>query len=565
MMVAPTAWSALMASEDDGDDQERGRLLDVDALLDLHGFPSTTFAGDVVMADDDGVSPLVGFDPQMVYLQRQDHHHHHHQNSLDAFLSADGTAVPPTPLSLEMAAGLSSPPEQLVGYDGSCQHDMAFTPLVSPAVTPLDAHFGMENAMVIPGACFSPLTSPALHAQQDASSSLYDGSLESPIDMDLDLAKRSTARRKARGKPGIKSSPIAKPQRRRTALVSQALTERTVRAGHQLLRSADVGSDESASVSPENLTDMPPPPVPNRRSNSESPYTPPQNGLHGPSSSRRERDGQQQLHPATPASLMKLPASDTTRPQATGQQTAEPIIESLELPESLTDEPDGSTWRPTHADPTPVRAPTVAPFSLPSPAARTASEAAAVGQSPQLRPSSSGAGAKRAPLVASRGGRDRSTGSVHASPALLPKISPSIKPLLPGTPADDTASRLLMSKSNYQNLVEGNTVPGVTYPSELSTNLTSKRTSHKIAEQGRRNRINSALHVMAGLLTDQHQSDTGDETEGKQASTANSKASVVEKAIVHIKKLHEENGELKQQVRKLRAQLERLGASSEEA
>lgn len=35
---------------------------------------------------------------------------------------------------------------------------------------------------------------------------------------------------------------------------------------------------------------------------------------------------------------------------------------------------------------------------------------------------------------------------------------------------------------------------------ELSTNLTSKRTSHKIAEQGRRNRINSALQEIATLL-----------------------------------------------------------------
>lgn len=59
---------------------------------------------------------------------------------------------------------------------------------------------------------------------------------------------------------------------------------------------------------------------------------------------------------------------------------------------------------------------------------------------------------------------------------------------------------LLASKSNYQNLVEGNRLPGVNYPDSLSTGLTSKRTSHKVAEQGRRNRINEALKEMQSLI-----------------------------------------------------------------
>jgi hypothetical protein len=59
---------------------------------------------------------------------------------------------------------------------------------------------------------------------------------------------------------------------------------------------------------------------------------------------------------------------------------------------------------------------------------------------------------------------------------------------------------LLASKSNYQNLVEGNRLPGVNYPDSLSSGLTSKRTSHKVAEQGRRNRINEALKEMQSLI-----------------------------------------------------------------
>ena len=138
--------------------------------------------------------------------------------------------------------------------------------------------------------------------------------------------------------------------------------------------------------------------------------------------------------------------------------------------------------------------------------------------------------------------------STHASPGLRPRASPSIKPLLPsGGTAEDTASRLLASKSNYQNILEGNVVPGVSYPSELSTNLTSKRTSHKIAEQGRRNRINMALQEMATLLPrgaepegKDNGGEGGDTHESKASSTPNSKASTVELAIDYIKQLKKE-------------------------
>lgn len=129
------------------------------------------------------------------------------------------------------------------------------------------------------------------------------------------------------------------------------------------------------------------------------------------------------------------------------------------------------------------------------------------------------------------------------------------------TSAESAASQLLMSKSNYQNILEGNKVPGVSYPSELSTNLTSKRTSHKIAEQGRRNRINSALQIMAGLLPGGDKGSAGEEAdkkEGKQANAQNSKASVVENAIVHLKNLEQENVDLKKEVEELKKRLEGL-------
>ncbi len=484
---------------------------------------------------------------------------------------------------------------------------MAFTPLVSPAVTPLDPHFNMDSAFAVPSSYFSPLTSPALHAQPDGS--VYDHSTNSnnsPIDMDLetppvtqtaqpsqDLAKKARRNNaaKARSKSAVKNSPIAKPQRRKVgpspAIVSQVLSEvdeRRLQNGGDtgllpLPATSTEGSEENASVSPENLTDMPPPPVPTRRSNSKSPYIQAQNGNSHQAPPLSLNEERQQPHPATPASLMKL-ASKGKKPQSTQQgDTATEHIESLELPESVSNRPLApintqiSSQFSGNDQPASARSATFHPS--PSPHLRPAGGTLSANASPSLGPRSAGPSARKTPQMLSRNGRKRSTGSVHVSPALLPRISPNIKPLIPGTPgmsAEDT-SRLLMSKSNYQNILEGNTVPGVSYPTELSTNLTSKRTSHKIAEQGRRNRINSALQIMASLLPDQGRSlseDGEDKKEAKasssssanNANTPSSKASVVENAIVHMKNLQQENGDLRKELEDLRSKMEGMQKAS---
>lgn len=127
---------------------------------------------------------------------------------------------------------------------------------------------------------------------------------------------------------------------------------------------------------------------------------------------------------------------------------------------------------------------------------------------------------------------------------------------------DETHALLLASKSNYQNILEGTHIPGVTYSESLTTNLTSKRTSHKIAEQGRRNRINTALQEMQSLLpptagsqtpklgaTDARSNDSKspidvDDASGSKANAqGSSKAATVEQAIDYIKLLVQQSGE----------------------
>jgi hypothetical protein len=130
----------------------------------------------------------------------------------------------------------------------------------------------------------------------------------------------------------------------------------------------------------------------------------------------------------------------------------------------------------------------------------------------------------------------------------------------------------LASKSNYQNILDGTTVPGVVYPTSLSTNLTSKRTSHKIAEQGRRNRINMALQEMQALLPSPLIAATDAKSpDSSAAQSSNSKAAKVESAIDYIRQLKQEVSERDklieskdQEMEQLRKELAALKRSSSE-
>lgn len=604
------------------------------ALLQNQTSPMTTSMGQpsipahMMATSGDSISNI---DAQIQYLQQQKFQQQQRQlqEQQAAFFSNHNHSVPPTPQSLEMPGSghFYSQAEQVSQQQGvfdrgyhqrmkeqndvwknealnpraaSANNDsqMAFTPLVSPAVTPLDPHF-MENSFTVPNTYFSPLTSPALHAQPDSMSYDQCQSTNSPIDMDLGtgiapLTTTPNSTKKTRKKSvtsigkknNVRNSPIVKSQRQKKTKPSPAMmsmsrgfNEADEMSGKALdatflpqpATSTETSEDNNSSVSPENLSEMPPPPVPTRRSTSKSPYIQAlKSSLPAPKSASVDI----RPAPATPASLMKLPDSESTKTVHDHQDhSATDQIESLELPESVSNRP---------LAPAPLSISTQSPRieaasksagfqALPSPVFTRTPGTASASQSPQLRPGSTGPSARKTPQLSSRNSRKRSTGSVHNSPALLPRISPNIKPLLPGTPgmnpAED-ASRLLMTKSNYQNILEGNTVPGVSYPSELSTNLTSKRTSHKIAEQGRRNRINSALQVMASMLPGDEKEKLEEENEkkdGKQANAQNSKASVVENAIVHMKNLQQENGDLKQQLEELKKQLEQLKGPEKES
>ena len=313
-------------------------------------------------------------------------------------------------------------------------------------------------------------------------------------------------------------------------------------------------SSETDSISPEPmLSEMRPPPKPGY--STASPAIMAQRNSHNST-------------PATPASLMRIQPS----PEFNGHQQAPSMLEDLTLPEASLDRPglsridtairdeDGDTSRMSAR-----KTPKLNPLSTPGGSMSGRPSPMMDAMSTPTSPAFSMANSKKDPKSARNPKKRNSVSTSLVSPALRPKISPSIKPLLPdggsgkfitipihticskfaagGT--DNTHALLLASKSNYQNILDGTTVPGVVYPTSLSTNLTSKRTSHKIAEQGRRNRINMALQEMQALLPSPQLGATPDakSPESNAQNTNNSKAAKVESAIEYIKQLKQEVSE----------------------
>lgn len=363
---------------------------------------------------------------------------------------------------------------------------MTFTPLVSPAVTPLDAHFQYPE-FAVPGEYFSPLTSPALEAQNNASQPSTYGALPrsdtsdttSPIDMNIDLSAplsasgSSSLRKSKRRNPSIsktpnrtvRQSPSMKPQSRKKHLSGTVIPPKEVSGIIQNAQqkpkrptskslspgTATLGlpysqdSSETGSISPEPSSEnlMPPPATPRSTSSSRSPYLLAQQPGPFPISTTAA-DGEV----ATPASLMKICKTNgqgcTHQEQQHTCSIAQPgqvnragqVMEEIALPE------------PAKAGTKPVLTPldtsnahhrrTATASSqkgyLHGPLTSPPAAATSLFSSPQIPSATSPMSASSHKRADSRGGgretKKRNT-SVQVSPAIRPKVSPNIKPLLP--------------------------------------------------------------------------------------------------------------------------------------
>ncbi|RMZ85123.1 hypothetical protein DV738_g19, partial [Chaetothyriales sp. CBS 135597] len=459
--------------------------------------------------------------------------------------------VPPTPVSSEMHAAKYGSGMENAQVMFDC-HPVSFTPLVSPAQTPLHGSFNLGDYTSADD-FFSPLTSPALEAQGQYGT----GATASPIDLNADpIAKPAPSSRGMRRKgsmsarPGaprsVRQSPVTRAQRARrpassTNLALEKLDEGRVQQTLQPHLSTAQARASDDSISPEPLSEglmMRPPPVPQLE--------------HSPQPADSS-------DPVTPATLMRIPSNQKMPPDS-GDNIPRPIDEVMEdimLPAAAAHTPSHSPLN--DLDHTAVPADH---DSTPALLAKSAKMSANSTPRSSLPKNSSQDSFTKPSRVDGRAGRAskkrQSTSSAAISPALRPKISPGISPLVPasgpGMPhlSAETSALYLASKSNYQNIIDGTHLPGVSYPEALAENLSSKRTSHKLAEQGRRNRINLALKEIESLLPTsitaavskrEKHSATSETDNGDKAVPSiqgASKASTVEMAIVYIKSLQAE-------------------------
>ncbi|KAK3702439.1 hypothetical protein LTR37_014905 [Vermiconidia calcicola] len=564
-------------------------------------------------------------------------------------------AVPPTPTSFEMHGETGRFMHQPPQFDpqqraileqryGLRKDDaIAYTPMLSPAGTP---QFHMVPEYTTPGAYFSPLTSPMLHAQSQqrahfqqqqqgymtnprtAPSSIPNSPIGPNLDVDMlgdsmlqphsagpqprkSKRKIATARSSSAAAAKATQSVARTSQKRKSPAASlnilpsngDDLSLRTVQsqpASTHLHTPVQHESSEAGSISPEALSEslMGPPPRPGSNVN------------HSPGLAGRQKkgNGPAATPAATPKSLLTMrndqqPISDQpASSEFSAQTTLEPDgLDDLSLPEAASKPSNRratvnriDTDATATDDQTPRmsarKTPKLGPLSTPTSARHQSAIHSPVTGSPISASTPAGILQNKKDAGSGRVGRKRGSISANSSkmvsPALVPKISPSIKPLLPeGTPLNTaTQAMLLASKSNYQNMLEGNALPGVSYPDSLQSGLSSKRTSHKVAEQGRRNRINDALKEMQALIpkssavkssnrevtTDGDASpDAGDEEkdaegtpkESKEeaaARSSNSKAATVELANEYIKKMQNEHATQSADLMQLKRENEEL-------
>lgn len=396
-----------------------------------------------------------------------------------------GHQIPPTPNSLELQGEAGRFAQQQMSsqqramleqqYQMRKEQQVQFTPMASPSGTP----YHLQSDFTVPGDFFSPLTSPALHAQGSSNmhqsflpqqqgyytnpSTAASSAAPSPVDRNGDVemggdsvghsetatqnkkpSRRKVATPRTLAMNKVKQSPIHKAQKRKSTVLSHKDTEAVMqdsqRSGTIQPKSAGLQmppafeSSENDSVSPEALTDFPMGPPPKPGSTTQSPAIIAQN--------------QEGAGPAaTPKSLLSMKSAyDTNAPASTGisGQMGQASLEDLELPEAADNQPPIVTKSQTSnsQEQTPRltasrKTPKLGPLSTPS-SARPPSASASPAHALSPMTASTPAGllkdkkdAKGARASSKKRGSVSTTNSALVSPALRPKVSPSIKPLLP--------------------------------------------------------------------------------------------------------------------------------------
>ncbi|CAG8518643.1 19149_t:CDS:2 [Racocetra persica] len=272
--------------------------------------------------------------------------------------------------------------------------------------------------------------------------------------------------------------------------------------------------------------------------------------------------------PITPSSLMKLNKQQSSTPNPTlnsiqDNQTVNTQQGQIQNQQTFNNETEQPTFvaprsRVTTSGPQRmlVISPTVSPISP---------RMNPVTMSPMILPSSG-----RKIVHTNQAVRSPSTLNPSKSPQTLKlTISPSLKPKLPGVLANEVAEKLA-SQSNYKNILEGTSKSlGISYSSEVHSSLESRRTTHKAAEQKRRDSLKQSFDELKKVVP--LHSITSNNTKGNNIKGNNHKnGSGNDRNITKgkscdgngsLKNLHQQTKEKDELIQKLTNELDELKAA----
>ncbi|ORY79379.1 hypothetical protein BCR37DRAFT_394117 [Protomyces lactucae-debilis] len=405
----------------------------------------------------------------------------------------------PTPNSASMFAAVEKPYMSPFPDPGSAAamalsqeiDELLFTPMMSPAMGPLHNGFPAQQQEVdwdrFDQSLFA-LTGPAIDGQVQTPTMELDqatGGLTSP-------AFPMPAQQQASAPPSAKRQRVArKPSATSLSSKSPALKAISKHKRKTTSMSAPLLRQSASSLEPS--------PEPNSHaglahSDSVSPMAvdfgkSTTNGKISQVQQRRADVAQERLgQPITPSMLMSL--SGTL-----------PELAAAPIPTTSAQGQHVATKKPF---PTPI-----ATANLPSPTFRPPSQPSTPAAIAPARPIQAAPSSMSGPTTGKKqvpGSVTHSrAGSVANSPALgpsLPRNSPDLRPILPGGMSPQV-SALLASKSNYQHILDGTlNQMGVSYPTGMTAGLENRRTSHKQAEQKRRDHLKESFELLRNILPD---------------------------------------------------------------
>lgn len=255
-------------------------------------------------------------------------------------------------------------------------------------------------------------------------------------------------------------------------------------------------------------------------------------------------DQQTHVQPITPSMLMSLQSQ--TRPP----NSADVLPAQNELTIDVTN-------IPAYSDLATIDSPSLA---MPSPSRHTTTTTQAtnsnnISNTTNTLPSGSKTPVTTASNAQAREIRPRPIATIHSrsrsvnsSPALGPqrfRTSPELRPILPGGMSPQVGA-MLASKSNYQHIVDGTYDQlNITYPQGMTQGLEVRRTSHKAAEQKRRDHLKECFEQLRTILP-------------VQPDAGASKVAILKAGYEHILELHAAAKTREAEMERLAATVERL-------